>query len=147
MIFLILFIFFFLGGSPLIYSPAPRGNCTNCCPIREPRDIKFLLYTRYVLHIKYMTDICKFCNYVKTLRAEYCSRDHHQLRDWKNKWRNLQNAKKINTICYSHKYFACSYAKTKVQLGSKTKVLFLELTYRPRTSAQIVVSEVVSAKS
>ncbi|XP_031635102.1 lipase member H-like [Contarinia nasturtii] len=36
----------YFGGSPVIYSPAPRGNCQNCCPIREPRDIKFFLYTR-----------------------------------------------------------------------------------------------------
>uniref|UniRef100_A0A336LSY7 CSON003911 protein n=1 Tax=Culicoides sonorensis TaxID=179676 RepID=A0A336LSY7_CULSO len=36
----------FFGGSPLMYSPAPRGDCENCCQIREPKDIKFLLYTR-----------------------------------------------------------------------------------------------------
>ncbi|XP_059622545.1 phospholipase A1 2 [Phlebotomus argentipes] len=34
------------GGSPLIFSPAPRGDCVNCCAIREPKDIRFLLYTR-----------------------------------------------------------------------------------------------------
>lgn len=37
---------FISGGSPLMYSPAPRGDCENCCQIREPKDIKFLLYTR-----------------------------------------------------------------------------------------------------
>ncbi|GAB0093979.1 inactive pancreatic lipase-related protein 1 [Sergentomyia squamirostris] len=34
------------GGSPLIYSPSPRGDCINCCTIREPKDIRFLLYTK-----------------------------------------------------------------------------------------------------
>lgn len=29
-----------------MYSPAPRGECENCCVIREAKDIKFLLYTR-----------------------------------------------------------------------------------------------------
>lgn len=29
-----------------MYSPAPRGDCENCCVIREAKDIKFLLYTR-----------------------------------------------------------------------------------------------------
>lgn len=32
-----------------MYSPAPRGECANCCPIREPKDIKFLLYTKYFI--------------------------------------------------------------------------------------------------
>lgn len=36
----------FAGGSPVLYSPAPRGDCENCCVIREAKDIKFLLYTR-----------------------------------------------------------------------------------------------------
>ncbi|XP_037032003.1 lipase member H [Bradysia coprophila] len=36
----------YFGGYPQIYSPAPRGDCDNCCPIREPKDIQFLLYTR-----------------------------------------------------------------------------------------------------
>lgn len=48
-IYFMVFVFLFFGykgGSPLIYSPAPRGDCQNCCPIREPRDIKFMLYTR-----------------------------------------------------------------------------------------------------
>ncbi|XP_049288942.1 phospholipase A1 [Anopheles funestus] len=35
-----------LGGLPLMYSPAPRGDCDNCCPIREPKDIQFFLFTR-----------------------------------------------------------------------------------------------------
>lgn len=30
----------------MLYSPAPRGECENCCEIREAKDIKFLLYTR-----------------------------------------------------------------------------------------------------
>lgn len=30
----------------MVYSPPPRGNCENCCPIREAKDIQFLLYTR-----------------------------------------------------------------------------------------------------
>lgn len=30
----------------MLYSPAPRGDCENCCVIREAKDIKFLLYTR-----------------------------------------------------------------------------------------------------
>ncbi|EAT48716.1 AAEL000268-PA [Aedes aegypti] len=34
------------GGLPLMYSPAPRGDCENCCPIREPKDIQFFLFTR-----------------------------------------------------------------------------------------------------
>lgn len=29
-----------------MYSPAPRGDCENCCVIREAKDIKFLLYTK-----------------------------------------------------------------------------------------------------
>lgn len=29
-----------------MYSPAPRGDCENCCVIREAKDIKFLLYSR-----------------------------------------------------------------------------------------------------
>lgn len=37
---------FILGGNPVLYSPAPRGDCDNCCEIREAKDIKFLLYTR-----------------------------------------------------------------------------------------------------
>jgi len=37
---------FISGGSPVLYTPAPRGECENCCVIREARDIKFLLYTR-----------------------------------------------------------------------------------------------------
>lgn len=40
------FYYFYTGGSPLMYSPAPRGDCENCCQIREPKDIKFLLYTK-----------------------------------------------------------------------------------------------------
>jgi hypothetical protein len=38
--------FLFLGGNPVLYSAAPRGECENCCEIREAKDIKFLLYTR-----------------------------------------------------------------------------------------------------
>ncbi|XP_053962049.1 pancreatic lipase-related protein 2 [Anastrepha ludens] len=34
-----------IAGSPIFYSPAPRGVCSNCCAIREREDIKFLLYT------------------------------------------------------------------------------------------------------
>lgn len=34
------------AGSQMVYTPQPRGNCENCCPIREIKDIKFLLYTR-----------------------------------------------------------------------------------------------------
>lgn len=34
------------GGSPVMYTPAPRGDCENCCVIREAKDVKFLLYTR-----------------------------------------------------------------------------------------------------
>ncbi|XP_067626693.1 pancreatic lipase-related protein 2 isoform X2 [Eurosta solidaginis] len=34
-----------LAGSPIFYSPAPRGVCSNCCAIREREDINFLLYT------------------------------------------------------------------------------------------------------
>lgn len=30
----------------MMYSPAPRGDCENCCVIREAKDVKFLLYTR-----------------------------------------------------------------------------------------------------
>lgn len=30
----------------MLYSAAPRGECENCCEIREAKDIKFLLYTR-----------------------------------------------------------------------------------------------------
>ncbi|XP_023163398.2 phospholipase A1 VesT1.02 [Drosophila hydei] len=37
---------FLLAGSPIFYSAAPRGSCSNCCAIREREDIKFLLYTR-----------------------------------------------------------------------------------------------------
>ncbi|CAD7011803.1 unnamed protein product [Ceratitis capitata] len=33
------------AGSPIFYSAAPRGVCSNCCAIRERKDIKFLLYT------------------------------------------------------------------------------------------------------
>lgn len=36
---------FFFAGTPLIYSPAPRGTCDSCCPIREVQDVKFFLYT------------------------------------------------------------------------------------------------------
>lgn len=39
-------IWYILGNSPVMYSPAPRGECENCCPIRDAKDIKFLLYTR-----------------------------------------------------------------------------------------------------
>lgn len=35
-----------LGGNPILYSPSPRGECENCCEIREAKDIKFFLYTR-----------------------------------------------------------------------------------------------------
>lgn len=38
--------FLFAGGSPVLYTPTPRGDCENCCVIREPKDIKFQLYTR-----------------------------------------------------------------------------------------------------
>uniref|UniRef100_A0A034WE39 Pancreatic lipase-related protein 2 n=1 Tax=Bactrocera dorsalis TaxID=27457 RepID=A0A034WE39_BACDO len=34
-----------IAGSPIFYSAAPRGVCSNCCAIRERKDIKFLLYT------------------------------------------------------------------------------------------------------
>lgn len=34
------------AGSQIVYSPQPRGNCPNCCPVREIKDIKFLLYTK-----------------------------------------------------------------------------------------------------
>uniref|UniRef100_A0A0A1XE33 Pancreatic lipase-related protein 2 n=1 Tax=Zeugodacus cucurbitae TaxID=28588 RepID=A0A0A1XE33_ZEUCU len=34
-----------LAGSPIFYSAAPRGVCSNCCAIRERKDINFLLYT------------------------------------------------------------------------------------------------------
>uniref|UniRef100_A0A1A9ZP98 Lipase domain-containing protein n=1 Tax=Glossina pallidipes TaxID=7398 RepID=A0A1A9ZP98_GLOPL len=37
---------FFLAGSPIFYSPTPRGYCSNCCEIKERDDIKFMLYTR-----------------------------------------------------------------------------------------------------
>uniref|UniRef100_A0A1A9WK45 Lipase domain-containing protein n=1 Tax=Glossina brevipalpis TaxID=37001 RepID=A0A1A9WK45_9MUSC len=37
---------FILAGSPIFYSPTPRGSCSNCCEIRERDDIKFMLYTR-----------------------------------------------------------------------------------------------------
>lgn len=30
----------------MLYSPAPRGDCENCCVIREAKDIKFLMYNR-----------------------------------------------------------------------------------------------------
>uniref|UniRef100_A0A1B0BVR0 Lipase domain-containing protein n=1 Tax=Glossina palpalis gambiensis TaxID=67801 RepID=A0A1B0BVR0_9MUSC len=40
-------IFFLLtAGSPIFYSPTPRGYCSNCCEIKERDDIKFMLYTR-----------------------------------------------------------------------------------------------------
>lgn len=56
------FLFFhvFIGGSPFVYSPAPRGTCDSCCPIREPKDIKFLLYTRtnpYVADTLFLSDL------------------------------------------------------------------------------------------
>ncbi|XP_061398701.1 inactive pancreatic lipase-related protein 1, partial [Musca vetustissima] len=35
-----------LAGSPIFYSPTPRGFCSNCCQIKERDDIKFMLYTR-----------------------------------------------------------------------------------------------------
>nr|XP_014085763.1 pancreatic lipase-related protein 2 [Bactrocera oleae]XP_036225109.1 pancreatic lipase-related protein 2 [Bactrocera oleae]XP_036225111.1 pancreatic lipase-related protein 2 [Bactrocera oleae] len=34
-----------IAGSPIFYSAAPRGVCSNCCAIRERKDINFLLYT------------------------------------------------------------------------------------------------------
>lgn len=34
------------AGSQIVYSPQPRGECENCCPVREIKDIKFLLYTK-----------------------------------------------------------------------------------------------------
>ncbi|KNC33420.1 hypothetical protein FF38_09862 [Lucilia cuprina] len=37
---------FLLAGSPIFYSPSPRGFCSNCCEIKERDDIKFMLYTR-----------------------------------------------------------------------------------------------------
>ncbi|KAM7341893.1 inactive pancreatic lipase-related protein 1 isoform 2-T2 [Cochliomyia hominivorax] len=37
---------FLLAGSPIFYSPTPRGDCSNCCEIKERDDIKFMLYTR-----------------------------------------------------------------------------------------------------
>lgn len=45
-IYLLIKLTFYSGGSPMIYSAAPRGTCENCCQFREPKDIKFLLYTR-----------------------------------------------------------------------------------------------------
>ncbi|XP_013100122.2 pancreatic lipase-related protein 2 isoform X2 [Stomoxys calcitrans] len=35
-----------IAGSPIFYSPTPRGFCSNCCEIKERDDIKFMLYTR-----------------------------------------------------------------------------------------------------
>lgn len=45
----ILIIIFLSAGSPIFYSAAPRGSCSNCCAIREREDVRFLLYTRWVL--------------------------------------------------------------------------------------------------
>lgn len=34
------------GGSPVLYTASPRGDCDNCCAIREAKDIKFLMYNK-----------------------------------------------------------------------------------------------------
>lgn len=39
-------LFSFQGGSPVMYTPAPRGVCENCCIIQESKDIKFFLFSR-----------------------------------------------------------------------------------------------------
>ncbi|XP_065369278.1 inactive pancreatic lipase-related protein 1-like isoform X2 [Calliphora vicina] len=50
---------FLLAGSPIFYSPSPRGVCSNCCEIKERDDIRFMLYTRknpFKFQYLYMSD-------------------------------------------------------------------------------------------
>ncbi|KAG5667207.1 hypothetical protein PVAND_015198 [Polypedilum vanderplanki] len=32
------------GGNRYLYTPSPRGECENCCEIKEIKDVKFYLY-------------------------------------------------------------------------------------------------------